>query len=480
VAVAGCGQWAGAEPVCFEYHVYGVEDYANRGGVVDDIAVDSVHMDFSAAAESADQYMQCTPYDLGYNDTILPPDVASSGTPPFNWADFAVLAVHGPELDWRPNVDTSWYSAGLAPFCLGMDEEYTVGLDTVHFGGDGYSTGYLRWLWAASCDWFTVGWPFGGARTIGTSAPLVCSFGTANLLDTMWTARHWDRTDLDGYLADGVSVGASTLSNCSTGDRYKRNHWFSTGSPVPLNYTFFDSCNVVVVKASAPGGAQQHRGNITVCTGVYPRTTNDAFDPDSSDPIAVVRVFGSGGEVTEYGGQIKRNGTPAYLGSFQTNSLDMYLLFDSCTGNLTVHDVWFYNNPVLDETVCNRMDTLVDTYGPVFDGVHAIMGWSAPSSAQFNRDCFEPFLTSWTMDTTYYTSAAFLSLGTTLKVIGALTGNSAPAIAVAIGPSGDRYRYLFEKWYRANIDEAAGDSCMIAWCVPWFDDPDDGAYWVEE
>ena len=112
----------------------------------------------------------------------------------------------------------------------------------------------------------------------------------------------------------------------------------------------------------------------------------------------------------------------------------------------------------------------------MFGGVHAILGWaqniSVGPTAKFSR-----YLRNWWQDTTCYTSTAFLSTG--------IEDNPQspfqyPAVAVAVGPTGNRYKYLFEKWHRAEEYAAPTGAAMIVWCMPYFNDPNEGLFWVEE
>jgi len=217
--------------------------------------------------------------------------------------------------------------------------------------------------------------------------------------------------------------------------------------------------------------------------------TDDAFEPDTANPICTFEIKGSSGQVAEYSYVINESGPTAYLGEYVPHvnpdafwGCDLYLLFSNCSSDLTICDLWFFYDPLEEPGTLARMDSMPKSVGKMFGGVHAIMGWSNETYASYNRDRFGAFLSNWWQDTTHHTSTSFLSIGQDRNwdwALGDWRPFVAPAIAVAVGPSNDRYKYLFEKWHRLDDTRAPRDSAMIAWCIPYFDDPDYGYYWVE-
>jgi len=220
-----------------------------------------------------------------------------------------------------------------------------------------------------------------------------------------------------------------------------------------------------------------------VCLGeepnIYPYDPTDTnlYDPNTSKPLAVFDIKGSSGAETEY-----RCVLSDTLKNYMSYSCcgwhyDLYLLFSDCSSDLTIHDLCIYYDPLEESGMAARMDSFPATYDGVFGGVHAIMGWSKETYAVHDNKMFSEFFSRWWEDTTYYTSTAFLSMQEERSLPSGYY--VPPAIAVAVGPSGNRYKYLFEKWHRAEDAAAPKDSAMIAWCIPYFDNPAEGVFWVE-
>jgi len=122
------------------------------------------------------------------------------------------------------------------------------------------------------------------------------------------------------------------------------------------------------------------------------------------------------------------------------------------------------------------MQHITDCYPKIFKGVHLVMGWSQTVQPDVNSSRLNQFFKSWLV-TRRATSVSFLSLP---QSGGSGTGNAWPAVAAAVGPSGNEYKYLInETWNNSESAKAPSGDCYIAWTIPFFNDPDNGYYWVE-
>jgi len=283
-------------------------------------------------------------------DTAIYPDsVALRGRERFGKADFGIIYAHGyAYADANDNgYPDAWYDSANAPFKIGEGAEYRVRYDSLFFGGQG---SYLKWIWAQSCAWFDVGWRKYDARCTGTSKTLDFSLGRIRLADTLFPWRQWDGTDFYGYRSSGITVQRSGLTGCGSGDWYKRCAWFHNGQGIDPRQCA--GCNMLVLKASAPGSANITQGTVKVCLGTHPLEANDSFAPDTSNPLAVFAIKGSGGAATEYLQVLSKNGQHAHLADYfpfcdysEICKEAVYLVFSGCATDITIHDLWFFYYP---------------------------------------------------------------------------------------------------------------------------------------
>jgi len=189
--------------------------------------------------------------------------------------------------------------------------------------------------------------------------------------------------------------------------------------------------------------------------------------------VAVFDIYGSSGSPREYRRRLTRNGAPASFGDFAGyESCDLYLCFSDCSTDLTVNDLCFYYWPLEDPGVQDTMQVRVNCWQSAMQGVHAAMGWSEETFPGIQQ--YEEFVDKWLVDG-MSTVQAFLSNETDEDNC---YSTHAQAVAVPYGPpGGNTYHYLFETWADAGDGLAPSGSCMIAWCIPFFEY---GYYWVEQ
>ncbi len=212
-----------------------------------------------------------------------------------NYYDFAVIHAHGNP----PNCATDQASFTLGP---GMG---TIEHSRLKYGG--YNNMWLKWVWAQSCSWFDADFKRTGVRPVAMCNPLDCWYGVVNGgpddgLGHSAAFRYFDYSEVPDwvgephpfgwydppsntvthYLAEGVSVGHTSLTVGAAGGRYKRckfnyyYHGLVWGDPCTDDD--FNNANVLVLKASASGGSSERKGRITVRFGTSNTKAGRASD----------------------------------------------------------------------------------------------------------------------------------------------------------------------------------------------------------
>jgi len=236
----------------------------------------------------------------------------------------------------------------------------------------------------------------------------------------------------------------------------------------------------MVIKWSAPSGATGHvnvRLGATSC-GTKALAKSTYFN-DPGQALDSFNVTGTGtSNIHERITVLNAPGAPSppSLDNYSTySSLTIYLQFTNCTQPLQIHGIWFFYDPTLDGTVLDNMETLADCYPDVFHGVHMLMGWSqpmsaSPTSANYVAKYIDPFFKRWLVEG-QLTSLSYLSVPS--------VGTKPPALAVAVGPSGNEMKYLYETWSGAEGTAAPKGACYLVWAMPFFTGAPDGYYFIE-
>ncbi len=473
---SGGGFRAGwCQPSTFSYLTLGLSDYESRNGNFDwcDLKVGSMHYCLhKAVTDNIGSWDQSTWFqNCGYRDDVMPVHFHDNNCM-MNYFDFVSIHAHsGPahcDTDLGPfYIGDPWRDGGI----------YRIRPSMLKFGSHN-----LKWLFAYACDWFNVGesfntnvWPLGMCSTTGDGhLEFECYRGICG----EGTARYFDRVSPGEtgttYLAEGVNVQHTSLTVTGTSGRYKRCNFVPDNTPHGV-FQRTDNCNTIVLYASAPGSG--YKGQVQVRVGRLPRAANEQWD--AGETIASVSVNGSRGAQYQYEVDLS-GGIGQYDG---WDARDLYLCFSGCTAPITIHNVLLYYYPLHDDRVRQTMKERVSCYGSMMQGVHAVMGFTAPLDYYGSDVHSANFMKNWLSDG-MSTATAFLSIPADrphyykppdsppfMKVM-------SQAIAVPPGPPGEnRYYYLYERWEDAG-DELAPTtgSCMIAWCVPYFDQ---GYYWVE-
>ncbi len=77
---------------------------------------------------------------------------------------------------------------------------------------------------------------------------------------------------------------------------------------------------------------------------------------------------------------------------------DLYLYFTECTAPITIHNILLFYHPLQDNEVRQAMKDRVACYGPMMQGVHAIMGFTAPLSYPISTNPVLAFMKNWLSD----------------------------------------------------------------------------------
>lgn len=429
-----------ADPPFFWYKTFGLSDYESRGWSNMDLDVAVTHTALADAVAAHQSGMSSTDVvNDGYNDAAWNSDVTGKDAP-INYSDFAVIHAHGNPPDCVQD---------LAPFVL--EPLNPLPHSALQFGG----WRYLKWLWAASCSWFALDSWSTNVQSWGTTTILYTPEGTLENPSPIALNAN--------YQQSGVTVvDETTLSGCGNGDWYIRNCCFGHYSHKDLNK--------MIVKISAPGWER------TGTVQLYLRECY-GYAPYDEWLVGSFEVHGSMGYAQDYALQLsdclEDHGLTASV-----YRASLKLKFVNCTADMTVNGVYFYYDPMIVPGITNEMQERVNCMGSAFQGCHAIMGYSAPTYASYAENAFSPFLDRWVDDGYDIRRSFFSSAGTKWDHYKSIV--TAPAIAVAVGPSGDRYRYLNQTWAGAEDWLAPTGQCMISWCVPYFHNLINGYYWVEE
>jgi hypothetical protein len=340
---------------------------------------------------------------------------------PFDY-DFAVFHGHGNCID---------------------ESIYLTCTDHVHFSEMRYPStdvgGYTKWLWAASCSWFYVGYPGQDPNSNFRSC-------MPNRLNHIYNT----------YFPRGMTLTTSSDNNFKIMTSRGNNDKCKIHVDKGYYWTTLNS-NCITINYASPRSITAKIGTLSLYFGPPEDWEDNVYRYTSGTLIAQVPLYGTTNAFVN-----KKFSVDLSKLKYENIRADaIYIVLNKSTDLLTINNLDLKFDIDFWPDANNHFMEKVNLFKPVFRGLHSIFGHENLTIQGDDHYKFDNFFRNWVVQGKSI-GDAYLSVNVDYELY---MEKSSDAFAFAFNNSADPWKFYNEKWDTASNTQAPKGECIIVWQI---------------